>query len=156
MTAEELKRYAEQYRQNFGEPINLKCNSLESIPNALNTSNRHAWGGISWINYWRALTGHYENALFCARCGKRIFADIESNECKDYVKQHNLSNYPKLQITVEALQAIGGHILNKTGEEYFEGYYIIPLCIDHNNEHCNIQTIQKDTLMCAEIGATID
>lgn len=45
MSAEELKRYAEQYRQNFGEPINLKCNSLKSIPNALNTSNRHAWGG---------------------------------------------------------------------------------------------------------------
>lgn len=158
MELNELKLYLEQYRKNFDNPVILKNSQSESISNASNTDNRRAWKGVSWIDYWCALTQNDGNILYCARCGKRIFVDINSDKCKEYVQQMNEEFFPNQRITADSLQAIGGHIQIKTDneDEYFNGYYIVPLCKEHNNPHCAVQTIRAGTLMCAEIGATVE
>ena len=44
------------------------------MANAKNTSDREVNYGISWINYWRAMTSIFDNLLHCLSCGKEIYA----------------------------------------------------------------------------------
>lgn len=149
MNEKDLRNYFEELKLEFGETnlIAIKNESEEAIPNAPNTSDRIAWKGISWINYWRAVTQIHSNKLQCARCGKTIFADLQSPDCEEYIKEHLIKSR-------ESIQAFGGHIIDNCKDDYFSSYYIVPLCAEHNQTNCTEKRIQAGTIRCLEIGAT--
>lgn len=113
----------------------------------MGTSEREAEGEMSWIDYWRAMTGKYESPLSCASCGKAIYADGIPNY---------MSNFYRLTSdTAEQHVACGGHISLGGPPPSNINHYIIPLCPECNAKRGEMIPIRKGTLVCKELGAHI-
>jgi len=156
MNESELSKYAQVFRNENGNPNVIKLSNYLNVRNMPKSSSRKAWGEVSWIDYWRALTGNYENQQKCACCGKIIFADVDTKECQELVKIHQLSG--RSEITADVFQAEGAHIVyaqDKGGGRY-NGTYIVPLC-----KKCNSSADDEDfkvetgSIICEEIGYSI-
>lgn len=150
MTEEELKQYHDDFIAENGEPETQGWMVGTTFHNAHRTKRR-AWRGISWINYWRAMTGHYANAIHCAACNKKIFADPEQPDgAITFYTNYN----PARGGSFKDYQAEGAH-LYRNGVGADGGYIIIPLCKECNNPHNNSQmSCQYDVTVCEELAAT--
>lgn len=154
MNEKELIDYSVHFHNENGEPYIIKLDKYETFKNLPRSSNRRAWGNISWINYWRALTGNYTNQMVCAHCGKAIFADVNDPKCTDFVRFYQLAG--KTDITENDYQAMGAHIQFETNDEIYDGIYIVPLCRECNNLKTEEgYSLQEGSVICAEIGQTI-
>lgn len=149
MSEEELKQYHDDFVREFGEPETQEWPAGRTFHNAPRT-DRKAWRGISWINYWRAMTGRYNNGMKCANCGKDIFAEIDGY----MVKNTLINNYNSaIGGSLEDYQANGGHLF-KNGDNAHDGYWIIPLCKECNNfSNRNEMRCKEATTVCEERGA---
>lgn len=156
MSESELSKYAQEFRNKNGNPNVIKLPDYLNVRNMQKSSSHEAWGEVSWIDYWRALTGNYENQQKCACCGKIIFADVDTKECQELVKIHRLSG--RSEITADVFQAEGAHIVyaqDKSGGRY-NGTYIVPLCKKCNssaNDECF--EIKAGSILCEEIDYSI-
>lgn len=117
-------------------------------PEREHTSKRKAYGDITWIEYWRRLTGFKGNHLKCSFCGADIFLDVDSSDALN-VRMEN----PKT--SKEAFQAQGGHYHMKRRDNS-EGYIIIPVCRECNarSEDFNLVVSEQNEFV-EEIGASI-
>ena len=147
MQQEELKRYKEEVESEFGKCRVLTAKVDTTLTNCNDTSDRKAPKGISWIDYWRSMTGCYDTRLTCCSCGKVIYAgkvpDVMVNmyrETGDDASRH---------------KAIGGHMYVEESEtgKYPGGRYIAPLCPECNTRRGVTLPIQKGTKICKEVGA---
>lgn len=134
-----------EYRNKLENELTAKCEVLVAqqgvkVHNAENTSDRRAPHGVSWIDYWRALTGRSESQLMCASCGKIIFA----GEIPKVIR--NL--YAITNDSPEAHQALGGHISITPSDK--ENYYITPLCPECNSRMGAELILRTGTLICKE------
>lgn len=144
----------EEYKTEVEEKFD-KCTILHSTKdhyekNCGGTGDRTAYKGISWIDYWRAMTGNHSNTMLCSSCGKEIFVGNPS-------ALQNLA-FTQGNDTVEKHRAHGGHIWINTpaDKSYPGGRYITPLCPDCNGQHDKNILIKKDAVYCKELGATKD
>lgn len=154
MNKKELEEYRERFIRENAEPHVIKLHESEVEVNGIDTSKRHAWGGASWINYWRALTKQYSPFVCCACCGKLLYADINLRDCKYNFKARKMSeNLEK----IEDFQAVGGHIKVDFKDEYYDGFYIVPLCKEHNDRFRYPKLkLREDSILCAEVGASVE
>lgn len=154
MEEQKLKEYSECFIQENAEPHIIKLPESKVVVNGIDTSNRHAWGGVDWINYWRALTKQYSPFVCCACCGKLLYADIHSEECINNFKIRQLNEaFEK----IEDFQADGGHIKADFQDEYYDGFYIVPLCKEHNNRFSYPElSLREDSILCTEVGASVE
>lgn len=156
MSESELSKYAQEFRNKNGNPNVIKLPDYLNVRNMPKSSSHEAWRKVPWIDYWRALTGNYENQQKCACCGKIIFADVDTKECQELVKMHRLSG--RSEITADVFQAEGAHIVyaqDKSGGRY-NGTYIVPLCKKCNsraNDECF--EIKAGSILCEEIDYSI-
>lgn len=150
MTEEELRQYHDGFIAENGELETQGWTVGTTFYNAHKT-NRKAWRGLSWINYWRAMTGNYANAMHCAACNTKIFAEPEKVEGA----MTFLSNYdPSKGGSLQDFQAEGAH-LYRNGVNADDGYWIIPLCKKCNHPTNNLQMVCKsDVTVCEELAAT--
>ena len=123
----------------------------EKFKNLPDSSNRIAWKGVSWIDYWRALTGNYSNGVTCACCGRLIYSDLKDPEwsasivmCKEDEKASSIDDY----------QAEGGHVECLSTDEYFNGAYIVPLCRKCNHPTNKFVPLRKGSVLCPEMYDT--
>lgn len=153
MTESELKEYKKAFLVENADPEVRKLEDEQKWCNVPDSSNRHAWRGVAWIDYWRAFTGTYENGMTCSCCGKAIFADtnaVDAHFARD-VDQDVFSE-------TEDVQACGGHVyISADGDdEYSGGTYITPLCKKCNNCTVGALVLKEESLLVAEIGETVD
>lgn len=149
MTSEELNLYRERFLKEHELPSTYLTITDKLIINASDTSNRKAWGGISWFNYWRAMTQNHDEMQQCSFCGKEIFADITSFVCKHhFLSRHKLG----MKESIDDYEAFGGHVF-KNFENTKDGYWILPLCRDCNNKQGAI--CKSGVTFCEEIGAIV-
>lgn len=83
MTKEELRDYRTRFweeHKNYGPQNSITLKKKHELKNAEDTSNRKAWGGVSWINYWQALGNFVNNVLECSceGCKKKLLTDIDA------------------------------------------------------------------------------
>lgn len=120
---------------------NLKTITLDrnyTYINTPNTSDRKAPDGISWINFWRAVSGLYDNEMTCSCCGNPIKAELS-------------------QTDDDKLQAHGAHvmksIIDRDGKRRLLLFknYITPLCSACNNHNKLDITLRQDSVLVQEI-----
>lgn len=153
MTESELKDYAFDFSQekfDLNDGMIIKLDEDKRYPNLPESGNRKAWKGVSWIDYWRALTKKYENMLSCACCKRMIFANIEDSQCQELVRSRQLAG---TKASEEEYQAEGGHVGMNSN---FDKIYIVPLCRICNNHNNKYVTLRKDSVLCPEVGYTIE
>lgn len=123
------------YSNQYGQPFpSLVANEFETN-NATDTSNRHPDSRVSsWMHYWQIVTNNFGNETYCRACGKPIFADINSTQCKILASE--------LGVKKEELQACGGHIRVPGYREY----YITPLCPSCNAKNISLHLKIGDVL----------
>ncbi len=126
--------------------FNCRYGDEDVALNAEGTDNRYPCCGIpSWTAYWQIISHKYENQMECASCGEKIFADIDTEECRKSVKQDG-------EDKAENHQCQGSHIL--IGD--MKPYFIVPLCPKCNGQHGKNIKIRKGTIAVVEIGAIIE
>ena len=102
---------------------------------------------VSWIYYWRAMTGLHSGTMACSSCGKEIYTGFVTLEMRtkygDKVNEH---------------KAEGGHVWVDApdGSNFKGGRYITPLCPACNAKRGQQITILKGSVLCKELGATKD
>lgn len=144
MNKEELQEFRDYIRITYdkdGEYGNLEQICDGSIKNATRTSDRYADKGVSWINYWRALAGDYDNELTCSSCGQKIVAEIPLHEFL----------FGEGNVT----QAVGGHVWIPGTNDYKGGRYITPLCPACNAKRGEYIPILKGSKFVKELGANV-
>lgn len=148
MTEKELEDYKEEFLVENAEPEVCKLSDVQKWYNVPNTSNRHAWHDVSWIEYWRAFIGTYSNKMTCSCCGKRIFADIDADDARFFIDA-NQDVYSE----TENVQACGGHVYIPTegDDEFAGGAYITPLCKKCNNSTVDSLELKKGSLLVLEV-----
>lgn len=58
---------------------------------------------------------------------------------------------------IEDFQAVGGHIKVDFKDEYYDGFYIVPLCKEHNDRFRYPKLkLREDSILCAEVGASVE
>lgn len=154
MNKQELKAYAERFKQ---EKYNLdgaiiKLSQDEELKNLPNSTNRVAWEGVPWINYWRALTGNYSNGVTCACCGKLVYADLENPQWRDSIIKRKENENAS---SVDEYQAEGGHVVYSSEDEHLDGVYIVPLCRTCNHHTNQSVNIRQGSVLCPEVGQTV-
>ena len=107
MTSAELSSYQTNFVQSFDAPTILTVNEGGMFKNAEKTGDRDAHGGVSWIDYWRAITGEYATTMYCSSCGKEI---VVGEPTKDQKLDWDLMGESE-----EAHKAEGGHIWINAG-----------------------------------------
>lgn len=149
MTTAELENYRQNIVQSFEDPVVITVRSGGYALNAGDTSNRDAHGGISWINYWRAITKNYDTILHCSSCGKVIFVG-------ELTQAQIRQNLP-IGANLEDYRAHGGHIklLPPVDAKWRRGLYITPLCPECNAKHGQRIPIRAGSILCKEVGANI-
>lgn len=121
-------------------------NSDGEIFNANNTSDREADKGVTWIEYWRAMTGLFENPLHCSSCGKEIYTgEIPAAASLRY----------KLARDNTSHKAVGGHIWLPGTDSQPGGRYIIPLCPSCNAKRGQHIPVIAGSLIFKELGAKV-
>lgn len=152
MTEKELKDYKHDFLAVNATPEVSMLRDNQIWRNKPNTSNRYAWKGVAWIEYWQAFTEPYSNKMTCSCCGKTIFADINAEDARFYI----CSNQDVYSET-EEVQACGGHVelTADEGDEYSGGAYITPLCKKCNNSTVDSLELKEGSLLVSEVGATI-
>ena len=126
-----------------------KGNIYHNPPTVEHTGDRKAYGKITWIEYWRRLTGYKGNHLKCAFCGGDIFIDVDY--CDAYLKRMNKPLTDKSDY-----QAEGGHY-HKNGADDSDGYIIIPVCKTCNGRSSEYDLeVKEENEYVEELGATIE
>lgn len=151
--------YKRMFESQYGEkPGTIHLHKGEKVHNPKvsdHTSDRKAYLEYPWIKYWQAFTGIHSNKLQCACCGKDIYVDEESAECLKDVEEQNKENKTSNLITPEDLKAVGAH-LYANGKDASNGYYIVPMCKEHNGKSSDVMmTISQYTTAVEEIHASI-
>lgn len=101
MTYNEYKEHINSTYNKDGKHQVLQTKMNGTMTNANDTSDRDADHNWPWIDYWRAMTGHYENPLHCSSCGKEIFTgDIPKAKQQEYESKGDKTSH----------KAEGGHI----------------------------------------------
>lgn len=136
MTKDELEEYKKKFIEIHGaSPKVLYVTRPISVMNMPDSSDRKAYGGISWTEYWQAFTGNYNNELECSSCGKII----EAHSCD------------------EKLQSHGGHVrIFKRGYPDLFTNYITPLCRGCNNPGKKTLPIRPGSFLVEEVDPTIN
>ena len=135
MSETELKSYQDELVEKFGEPTILTVSEEGLFKNAEKTGDRDAYGDISWIDYWRSVTGNHATILRCSSCGKEIVIGEPTSEQK--LEWHLMGE------TEDEHKAEGGHIWLTAPKDanWHGGRYITPLC-----PACNAKRGQQITL----------
>ena len=145
-----FSEYKQEVEYKFGECTILHSNVDHKETNCGNTKGRIAYKGVSWIDYWRAMTGNTAATMCCSSCGKEIFVG-EPTSMQTWM-------FSLGDDKVENHRAHGGHIWldSPANNEYIGGRYITPLCPECNGQHGKEIFILKDAVYCKELGATIN
>ena len=106
------KHYDELYPND--RPLTASGTKGETIYIGNNTSNRHTWNGIPWIDYWRTFANVTSNEVKCAICGRPL-----------YVHWDELEEEGQLFYSEDKDKAEGGHIAKDTIHRRF---WIVPMC----------------------------
>ena len=145
-----LSKYKQEVEYEFGECTILHSNFDHKERNCGNTEGRIAYKFVTWIDYWRAMTGNSATTMCCSSCGKEIFVGepTSAQKLKFSVRGDKVENH----------RAHGGHIWvdSPASKEYTGGRYITPLCPECNGQHGKEINIRKDSIYCKELGATIN
>lgn len=141
--------YKKEVEEKFGKCMVLVCTGDHSKKNCENTGDRIAYKDLSWIDYWRAMTGDTSTTMLCSSCGKEIFVGDPTFD--------QLLKFSRKPDKVENHRAHGGHIWvdAPASKEYAGGRYIIPLCPECNGQHGKQIIIRKGSRYCKELGATV-
>lgn len=144
-----FSEYKQEVVKNFGECTILHSTVDLKKKNCGNTGDREAYKGVSWIDYWRAMTGNTDATMCCSSCGKEIFVGEPTSAQKE--------TFSKGDDKVEKHRAHGGHIwvVAPANKKYTGGRYIIPLCPECNGQHGKDINVRKGSEYCKELGATI-
>ncbi len=146
--------YKKAVEKNFSSGLTIQPRILtqgdiyHNPPEEEHTSDREAYGKISWIEYWRRLTGFTDNHLKCSFCDADIFIDVDDFDAKTMRMEH-----PKT--SKEKYQAEGGHY-HKNRNDNKEGYIVIPVC-----KECNGRSEDYDLIVTnlnqyvEEVGAIV-
>lgn len=147
MNSIELESYKNDVVKNFGQPSVFQVARAENFKNAENTEDRDAYKGVSWIDYWRAMTGNHQTTLKCSCCGKEIVIGEPSTQQK-IVYSFNGE-------TDEEHRAQGGHIwlTAPAGADRQGGRFITPLCPACNAKRGQQINLNVDSVLCKEVGA---
>ena len=147
MTVAELSSYRTNFVQQFGEPDIVTVTQSGNVKNAEKTGDRDAHGGVSWIDYWRAVTQNYATTLHCSSCGKEIIVGEPTSEQK--------LEWQLMGETVDEHKAEGGHIwlTAPEGADWQGGRYITPLCPACNAKRGQQIFLRKGSALCKEVGA---
>lgn len=150
MTNAELKSYRDELVEKFEEPTILTVSEEDLFKNAEKTGDRDAYGGISWIDYWRAVTNNFATTLHCSSCGKEIVVGNPTF--------FQRMNYAEKGETIDDHKAEGGHIWLTAPKDanWHGGRYITPLCPACNAKRGQQITLKKGSVLCKEVGATTD
>ncbi len=153
MTENELKNYKQAFWAENAEPEVCKSSANQKWHNVPGSSGRHAWHGVTWIEYWRAFSETYSNKMTCSCCGKEIFVSTDAVDAK-FTICVNQNAYPE----TEDVQACGGHVYIPTdgNDEFVGGVYITPLCKKCNNSTVDSLELKKGSLLVSEVGAMVD
>ena len=145
---EELKQYRQTILEKCGLCQVLTANQDTILRNSDDTSGMRAYGGSSWIDYWRAMTGIHDTQLQCSSCGKVIYVGFAPKVMENMYKAtgDNADNH----------RAIGGHVWVVGSNRYAGGRYIAPLCPACNNKRGEEIVIRKGTKVCKALGTIID
>lgn len=143
-----FQEYKDSIVKEFEDPQILHANNDHNEKNCGGTGDREAPKGISWIDYWRAMTNNTANTMYCSSCGKEIFVGDPTEEQK---KKFSVGND-----TIEKHRAHGGHIWveSSSDKSYPGGRYITPLCPNCNGQHDKDIPIKKGSVFCKEVGAS--
>jgi len=150
LSKEDLIKYKHEIESKFGVCKILHAYENTALKNCSDTSNRNPSKGISWIDYWRAMTGCHETRLTCSSCGKMIFVGLVPRLYELIYKQTGDD--------AAKHRAEGGHVWlhNPSSGKYRGGGYITPLCPVCNAKRGLEIPILKGTIICQELGATIN
>ncbi len=147
MTTAELISYRTSFVQQFGEPNIRTVTKGGDVKNAERTGDRDAYGGVSWIDYWRAITQNHAVVLYCSSCGKEIIAGQPTLQQS---LQYALNNEK-----ADEHKAEGGHIWLTAPKDvnWQGGRYITPLCPACNAKRGQQIFLREGSTLCKEIGA---
>lgn len=147
MKEAELTSYRDDLVTKFEEPHIRKVSIEGPFKNAEKTGDRDAYGGVSWIDYWRAITKNHATTLYCSSCGKEIVV----GEPTFFQRM----NYAEKGETIGEHKAEGGHIWLEAPEnaDWKGGRYITPLCPACNAKRGQHITLKKGIVLCKEIEA---
>lgn len=141
MTVSELKDYKQDFLRSYKQPKVITTSRQHPVSTGVNTSDRHALGGISWIQYYRAFTDPTIRVFKCACCGKSISDDPDVVDMDEVV-----------------YEAQGGHIMfsgKDADPDVLLDYYIVPMCEDCNKPDKKDVTILPSTTAVQEIAALV-
>lgn len=145
-----FSEYKELIEENYGKCQILQAERDHCEKNCSKTSERSAPNGVSWIDYWRAMTDNHLNTLKCSSCGKVLFVGEPTNEQK--------KEFSRGVDTIERHRAHGGHIWvsSPADRSFVGGRYITPLCPECNGQHDKYINIMKGSIYCKELVAMVD
>lgn len=152
MNEQDLKDYKRDFEKDNYEPYVIQLSGSKDVVNMPNSRNRHAWRGVSWIDYWRAMTGYKDSIACCASCRKAIYIDIKSEDSKRHFEACKMT---EPDLSLDELEADGGHVLIEEDDEIYDGVYIAPLCKKCNHATKKNLTLQAGSIICAEVGVTL-
>lgn len=139
MTEKELKEYAENFKEGIATPNIFTTSCVHHVSTGVNTSARHAVGGISWMDYYRAFTNPGQEVFRCAACGRSISTNPDIVDMDDDVEN-----------------AEGGHILFIGTAHHDLNYYIVPLCPECNHPSKPYINLVAGTTAVEEVGAILN
>ena len=147
MTSAELSSYQTNFVQSFDAPTILTVNEGGMFKNAEKTGDRDAHGGVSWIDYWRAITRNHATILHCSSCGKEI---VTGEPTFGQKVDWELSGE-----TEDQHKAEGGHIwlTAPKNANWQGGRYITPLCPACNAKRGQQIFLRAGSVLCKEVGA---
>lgn len=127
------RMFESKYSDRPVTPILRKGMEVHNPKKSDHTSDRKAYLDYPWIKYWQAFARNNSNKLQCACCGKNIYVDQDCDECLKDVEEYNKDKKNEERISKEDLKAVGAH-LYINGKDASSGYYIVPMCKDHNGK----------------------
>ena len=143
--SDKFEAYKKRIEDKHIDYVTLYVEQDAELPNGNNTAGRKAPEGLSWINYWRAMSGNHKSQLECSSCGKMIFVDG--------IPQIMSKMYKLMNIDENDYIAHGGHLLVEESQshDYVGGFYIAPLCPKCNAQRGYKIKIRKGTVLCKEV-----
>ena len=143
----ELNSYKSEFIEKYENLQQLTVSTSGLVKNAERTDDRKAYKYVSWIDYWRAMTGNHQTTLSCNSCWKEINVGEPTFAQKfDYISKGE---------TAADHQAMGGHVwmTAPTEEDWKGGRYITPLCPACNNKRGQQINLRAGSELCKEEGS---